>query len=96
MDHNMRLVQALKELSLEYRPHTMAQLALSWIRCLSGKKGLPVMLPISGSSQAENVKANSVEVRLTEEDLEKIGRVLEEKGAIGERSYAEQKQYMEG
>ena len=96
LDHNLRLVQAMQKLSMEYRPHTMAQLAMSWIRQISGKNDLPVIIPISGSTKEENVRANAVHVELTADDLRKIDEILEENKTVGARAYPGQRQYIEG
>ena len=96
LDHNLRLVQALQKFSMEYPPHTMAQLAMSWIRQMSGKNGSPVIIPISGSTKEENVRANAIHVDLTVDDLKKIDKILEENKTVGARAYPGQRQYIEG
>lgn len=96
LDQNLRLIHVLRKLSMDYHPYSMAQLALSWVRQLSGRKGLPVIIPISGSSKAENVRANAAGVDLTEADLSKIDNILEENKTVGDRAYEEQKKYLEG
>ena len=96
LDQNLRLIHVLQKLSMDYQPHTMAQLALSWIRQHSGRDGLPVIIPISGSTKEENVRANAVAVELTEADLKKIDTILEENKVVGDRAYAEQRRYLEG
>lgn len=95
-DHNLRLIRALHQLAAEYQPHTLPQLAMSWIRHLSCRNGLPVMIPIAGSSKEANVRTNAVDVALTDADLEKLDKILAENKVLGDRSYAGQKKYMEG
>lgn len=96
LDNNLRLIQELLKLAQEHRPYTMANVAISWIRCLSATNGLPVMIPISGSSKPENVRENAVTVPLTWEDLARIWKVLAENKTTGSRSYAGQHRYIEG
>ena len=96
LEQNLKLTHALQKFSQEYIPHTMAQLALSWIRHLSSKKGLPVIVPISGSSREENVRANSIDVDLMDADMEKIDRMLREAQTVGDRGYEGQKKYLDG
>lgn len=57
---------------------------------------MPVILPISGSSKAANVKANAIHFQLKPEDLDKIDHILKENRTIGHKSYGEQRRYMEG
>ena len=96
LSHNLRLVAALRDLSAKHHPYTMAQFALSWLRQISSKNGLPVIIPICGSSKEENVRANAVHVELTEKDLQGIDTVLKENKTAGERAYPEQRKYLEG
>ena len=96
LETNLKLVRALHELSENYAPATLSQLAISWIRQLSSSHGNPVLIPIAGSSRAENVLANAVHVELTNEDLQRIDSVLKENEVAGQRSYGEQMKYMEG
>jgi pyridoxine 4-dehydrogenase len=96
LDQNLRLIHALQKLSVDYQPHTLAQLALSWIRQHSGRDGLPVIIPISGSSKEENVRANAITVELTVANLQKIDTILEENKIVGDRAYADQRRYLEG
>ena len=96
LDQNLRLIQALHQLAAEYKPHTLSQLAVSWIRHLSCRNGLPVLIPIAGSTKEKNVRMNAVEVPLTEADLKKLDKVLEANKVVGDRAYAQAKKYMEG
>ena len=96
LEQNLKLVHALKKLSQEHDPYTMGQLAMSWIRKLSKGNGLPVMIPIFGSSKAENVRSNIRNVDLTQVDMDAIKKILDENKTVGDRAYAGQKQYLEG
>ena len=96
LEHNLKLVHELQKLSQEHAPHTMAQLAMSWLRQLSGTSSLPVMIPIAGSSKAENVRSNSIHVNLTQADMDAIDKILEANKTIGDRAYPGQTQYFEG
>lgn len=96
LEQNLNLVHALKKLSEEHEPYTMSQLAMSWIRQLSSSNGLPVMIPIFGSSNMENVRSNIVHVELARADMDAIQKILDENKTIGDRAYAGQKQYLEG
>ena len=74
----------------------MATFALSWIRQLSCRNGLPTLIPISGSSRAENVRVNAQNIVLSEDDFAKIQKALDENKTKGARGYGIQKKYLEG
>jgi aryl-alcohol dehydrogenase-like predicted oxidoreductase len=74
----------------------MATFALSWIRQLSGRDGLGTFIPISGSSRAENVRANGQDIKLSEDDFASIQKILKENPTKGERGYGVQKKYLDG
>lgn len=95
-EQNIKLIKELKRLSEEYTPYTMANIALSWVRGQSQEGKLPVILPISGSSKAKNVRENSIHVPLTYAEFDRINKVLEENPIVGERAYPGQTQYVEG
>lgn len=96
LDHNLRLVKALQELSEKHKGYPMPAFALSWIRQLTGRDSLGVFVPICGSSREENVRANAQNVELTDDDFKSIQKVLEENKTVGERAYPEQRKYLEG
>ena len=96
LEQNLKLVHALQKLSQEHEPHTMGQLAMSWIQTLSNENGLPVMVPIFGSTKSENVRSNMIHVDLTQADMNTIKKILDENQIVGDRAYPGQKQYLEG
>ena len=96
LDHNLQLVRALQELSEKHRGYLMPAFALSWIRQLSGRDGLGDILPICGSSRAENVRINAQHVQLMDEDFKSIQKTLDENKTVGDRAYPEQRKYLEG
>lgn len=94
--HNLRLVKAIQAMSEQHKACPMSVVAVSWIRQLSGRDGFSVFVPICGSSKAENVRANSQVVELTDEDFKRIQTILAENKVKGERAYPEQRKYLEG
>lgn len=96
LEHNLRLIHELNKLSSEFHPYTMGNIALSWLRAQSGKDGLPVILPICGSSKEANVRANAVHVELKDDDIARIDKVLRENEIVGDRAYAAHRKYLEG
>ena len=96
LEQNLRLVQALHKLSEEYPPYNLPQLAMSWVRSLSCRNRLPVIIPIFGSSREQNIRANAIDVGLTEDDLKRLEAILEKNKVVGNRSYGAQMKYIEG
>ncbi|KAL2786098.1 NADP-dependent oxidoreductase domain-containing protein [Aspergillus keveii] len=90
LEQNFRLIQELHRLSLEFKPYTMPNIALSWLRAQSQRKGLPQILPIAGTSKKANVRANALHVELSKDDIVRIDRLLQENKVVGPRSYAGQ------
>ena len=84
LDANNKLTDEVVKLA-ETKGVTPAQIAVSWVRELSGKKGLPVIIPIPGATTAERVRENCKHVELTEGDMEAIGVVLDKIQIVGER-----------
>ena len=77
LEHNLKLVKALQEVSEKDKGQPLSVLALSWIRQLSGKHGSGLFIPICGSSKPENVRSNSLNMKLTGEDFSNISKILE-------------------
>ncbi|KAJ3042405.1 Pyridoxine 4-dehydrogenase [Rhizophlyctis rosea] len=72
---NIELVEKIEEIA-KRKNVTPAQLALAWVRYQSGRDGMPVIIPIPGTTKAERVKENCVEVELSAKDMEEIEGVL--------------------
>ena len=96
LEHNLRLVDAIKNLSVRHPDYTMATFALSWIRQMSGRDGLGTFIPISGSSKADNVWANGRNIVLSDQDFASIQKIRNENPTKGERGYGAQKKYLRG
>jgi len=74
-ERNMELVKELQKLA-KRKDCTPAQLAISWVKSLSGKDENPVIIPIPGATTEERVFENSKEAQLTSEDLTRIDFML--------------------
>ena len=84
-ENNLKLVAEVEAIA-KRKNCTPVQIALSWLRCLSGfKKTVPVIIPIPGTMDPEKIKENAKEVELTKGDMEEIERVLEKCGIEGDR-----------
>ncbi|KAH7039688.1 aldo/keto reductase [Microdochium trichocladiopsis] len=68
---------------------TPAQLAISWVRSLSRRPGMPTFIPIPGATTAERVEENSKHFDITDDEMAEIDRILAKFPVAGER-YPEQ------
>lgn len=74
-DTNQVLVQKVSQLAKK-KNATPGQIALSWIRTLSGTGKYPVIIPIPGSTNPKRVHENSTHINLTQEDMNEINQYL--------------------
>lgn len=81
---NMKLTHEIEKLARK-KGVTMAQIAIGWVRALSGKNGMPVIIPIPGATTEERVLENGKEVDLTEEEMDEVDKILKENEIIGAR-----------
>ena len=81
---NLDLVHELERLAKK-KACTPAQLAISWVRSLSGTGGRGVIIPIPGATTAERVQENSKTVEMTEADHAEIDDILAKTDVIGGR-----------
>lgn len=81
---NIEMVKKLQKLA-ENKACSPAQLALTWVTHLSGKSGLPPIIPIPGATTDKRVIENVQDVQLTESNLEEIGEILKSSEVIGGR-----------
>ena len=86
-ENNMKLVKELEKVA-EKKKCTSAQLALGWVRSLSKREGMPEVIPIPGATTVERVMENSVEVELTEEEMDEIDSILATCEVIGDRYHS--------
>jgi pyridoxine 4-dehydrogenase len=86
-ENNMKLVRELEKIAKK-KKCTPAQLALGWVRSLSKREGMPEIIPIPGATTVECVLENSVEVELTDEEMDEIDLVLANCEVIGDRYHS--------
>ena len=96
LEHNFRLVQEFRAFSNEHPPYTMANIAMSWVRSQSQRDGLPIIIPIGGSSKEKNVRENAIQLPLTESDLGRMDKILQQNEVMGDRGYPGNAKYLEG
>jgi len=81
---NVEMVTELEKLAKK-KGCTPAQLALAWVKHLSGKKGMPVIIPIPGATTEKRVIENMKDVELNADDLSEIDAILKKSPVIGDR-----------
>lgn len=75
---------------------TKPQIALAWCRALSGRPGMPTIIPIPGATTEARVLENGKEVELTEQDMKEIDEILKENEIVGDRYGVHGKALIEG
>jgi pyridoxine 4-dehydrogenase len=83
MAANLRVTHEVEKLA-EKKGVTKAQVAIGWVKALSGSSGMPIIIPVPGATTEERVLENGREVNLTQEEMKEIERILkgnEVKGA---------------
>lgn len=81
---NLEMVTELEKLAKK-KGCTPAQLALAWVKQLSGKKGMPVIIPIPGATTEKRVIENMKDVELNADDLSEIDAILKKLPVFGDR-----------
>ena len=84
---NMQLVHQMQAIAAR-KGCTSAQLAIAWVRALSQRPRVPVIVPIPGAASEERVKENSTEVQLSHAEMAEIDKVLEGAEVKGDRYHA--------
>ncbi|KAI9878761.1 MAG: Pyridoxine 4-dehydrogenase [Pleopsidium flavum] len=92
---NLELVTELEKLA-KRKGCKPAQLGLAWVKSMSGKPGMPTIIPIPGAITEDRVVENSKDVDLTKADLEEIDVILSKTVVIGDRYGGAGKALMEG
>lgn len=83
-DKNLELVNELQQLA-SAKGCTAAQLALTWIKSNSKKKGMPFFIPVPGARSEERVKENCTDAQLGQDELDKINAILDRFPISGDR-----------
>ncbi|KAH0600015.1 hypothetical protein MHUMG1_02806 [Metarhizium humberi] len=91
---NLGLVQKVEALARK-KGCTPAQIAINWLLALSKRQGMPVIIPIPGSSDPGRIKENAAIIDLTSEDMAEIDSMLQGFVAAGDRYPATQMKYLQ-
>lgn len=83
-EKNLELVADLKRFA-EGKGCSPGQLALAWVTQLSGRPGLPQIIPIPGATTEKRVTENMQRVQLTAGEMEEIEKILKSFNVVGDR-----------
>ena len=75
LEANKRLTKEVDKLAAK-KGCTTPQLAISWIRSLSGRHGLGVIIPLPGAEKEEWIRENTTEIKLTPEELKELDEIV--------------------
>ncbi|MCJ1430069.1 Pyridoxine 4-dehydrogenase [Sticta canariensis] len=83
-EKNLQMVEELEKLAKK-NGCSPAQLALAWIKQLSGKPGMPEIIPIPGATTVKRVEENVQVITLKQPELEEIDKILKSMVVFGDR-----------
>lgn len=84
-ENNLKLIKEIVALA-KRKGTTPAQIALSWVRSLSNKPGLPTIIPIPGGTTKDKVTQNTkATITLSEKELAEIESILKGHVVYGTR-----------
>lgn len=81
---NLQLVNELRALAGK-KGCTPAQLAINWTKSLTKKPGMPLIIPVPGSTTDTRVRENSQEYELTAAELSAVDDILAKFTVVGGR-----------
>lgn len=85
MKENIKLVNEVKALATR-KGVAPVQIALAWILTLSGKPGMPTIIPIPGGTTVNKVTQNLEGVpRLSDAEMDELKGILERIQVVGSR-----------
>lgn len=83
-DTNMKLVHEVEKLAAR-KGCTPGQAGLAWVKGQSGRKGMPTIVPIPGSTSEERIKENTKDVELSEKEMQEIEEITKQIPLAGAR-----------
>lgn len=82
---NLRLINEVEKLAAR-KGVSPTQIALVWVRSMSDKPGMPVIIPIPGGTTSDKVAQNMEDVGLLSDgEMAEIDAVLKENSVVGAR-----------
>lgn len=84
LEANLKLVEKVEALAKK-KGCTPAQVSINWLLALAKRPGMPVIIPIPGSTNPDRIKENATIIDLTDEDLAEIDGMLQGFVMAGDR-----------
>lgn len=81
---NLKLASQVEDLAAK-KGCTPSQLALGWVNAVARRPGMPVIIPIPGSTTAKRVAENSKMVDLTDAEMDELEATLAQFQVAGKR-----------
>lgn len=75
LEANKQMTKQVHEMA-KAKGYSVPQIAIGWVRAQSGRNGNGVIIPIPGAEKPQWVAENCADVKLTEEDLQKLDHIL--------------------
>lgn len=82
--NNMNLTKEVENLARN-RGCSKSQMAIGWVRGLSGRNGLGTIIPIPGAEKAEWVRENCEDIMLSDAEMKALEEILSHHQIVGER-----------
>ena len=95
LEVNMKLTAEVEKVARK-KGCTTAQVALGWVRTLSGRNGLGTIIPLPGATTVERVRENNKIVTLTEEEMGELEEIIKKNKIVGNRYFAAVEHLSEG
>ena len=92
---NLRLTDEVTKLAKK-KGCTNPQIAIGWVRALSQRNGLGIIIPIPGAEREEWVVDNCKEVKLSEEEMQELDKIIQSIPIAGQRYGGEIEKLNEG
>ena len=75
-EENLKLAKEIEKMA-EAKGCTPGQIAIAWVKSFSGKKGMPIIIPIPGATSTERMLENTKDVTLSDKDMKDLGEILQ-------------------
>ena len=83
-DKNLALVRDIEKVA-KTKGCTPGQVATAWVLAQNGKPNVPVIVPIPGATTEERVRENTVDVKLSKEEMAEVDAIVKDAVIIGGR-----------
>jgi pyridoxine 4-dehydrogenase len=85
--NNLKLVNEVEKVA-KAKGCTPGNVAIAWIKALSGHNGLPTIIPIPGTTTLPRLEENMTDVTLSESDMKTLEEAVQKCEIIGNRYHA--------